>query len=43
MKGLNRFSVKRKLAPRYMGPYRIIERRGKIAYKVQLPYEMRAI
>ena len=43
MKGVQRFGVKRKLAPMYVGPYKIIERSGRVAYKLQLPLEMRAI
>ena len=37
------FGVKRKLVPRYVGPYPIIEKSGRVAYKIQLPPEMRAI
>jgi len=43
MKGVQRFGVKRKLAPHYVGPYRILERKGKVVYKVQLPVKIRAI
>ena len=43
MKGVQRFGVKRKLAPIYVGPYKIIERKGNVAYKLQLPPEMSAI
>ena len=35
--------VKRKLVPRYVGPYKITERKGSVAYKLQLPPEMSAI
>ena len=43
MKGVHRFGVKRKLAPRYIGPYKITKRKGNVAYKLQLPLEMSAI
>ena len=42
MKGVQRFGVK-KLAPRYVGLYQIIEWKGEVAYKLQLPPEMSAI
>jgi hypothetical protein len=35
--------VKRKLAPRYVGPYRICQRIGKLAYKVELPEELTGV
>nr|ASR75330.1 retrotransposon protein [Oryza rufipogon] len=37
MRGTKRFKVKGKLAPRYVGPFQIIARRGKVAYQLQLP------
>ena len=43
MKKVQQFGVKRKLAPRYVGPYKIIAQSGRVAYKLQLPPEMRAI
>ena len=43
MKKVQRFGVKRKLAPRYVGPYPIIEKSRRVAYKIQLPLEMMAI
>ena len=42
-KGVQRFGVKGKLAPRYVGPYKIIERKGNVTYKLQLPPKMSAI
>jgi hypothetical protein len=37
MKGTNRFGIKGKLAPRYIGPFRILARRGEVAYQLELP------
>ena len=35
--GVQRFGVKGKLAPRYVGPYEIIEECGPVAYRLRLP------
>jgi hypothetical protein len=35
-KGVQRFGVKGKLAPRYIGPYEVIEVCGPVAYRIQL-------
>ena len=37
MKGVNRFGVKGKLAPRYIGPFLIIDQCGQVAYRLKLP------
>jgi hypothetical protein len=43
MKGVHRFGVKWKLACRYVSPYQIIDKSGRVAYKLQLPPELGAI
>ena len=40
IRGLRRFKVKGKLAPRYVDPFKILERRGEVAYQLELPYQL---
>jgi hypothetical protein len=40
MKDTRRFRVKGKLAPRYVGPFKIIDRKGEVAYQLEIPPQM---
>jgi hypothetical protein len=43
MKGVSRFGVKGKLAPRYIGHFPILEQCGPVAYRLQLPETLSAV
>ena len=40
MRGLQRFKIKGKLAPRFIGPFCIVARRGTVSYQLDLPEEL---
>jgi hypothetical protein len=40
VRGTRRFKVKGKLAPRYVGPFKIISRNGEVAYQLKLPPQL---
>ncbi|WMV42089.1 hypothetical protein MTR67_035474 [Solanum verrucosum] len=43
MKGVMRFGKKGKLNPRYIRPYRIAKKIGKVTYELELPQELAAV
>jgi hypothetical protein len=37
MRGLHHFKVRGKLAPMFIGPIKILQKRGEVAYQLELP------
>ena len=42
-KGVQRFGIRGKLAPRYIGPFQILERCGPVAYRLELPVNLSGV
>ena len=43
MRGVHRFGVHGKLAPQYVGPYKVLGQCGPVAYHLQLPDILSAV
>jgi hypothetical protein len=40
MRGLHRSKIRGNLAPRYIGPFKILKQRGEVAYQLELPPQL---
>ena len=43
MRSMRRFNMKGMLAPRYIGPFKILERRGEVANQLELPESLSGV
>jgi hypothetical protein len=41
--GVKRFGVKGKLAPRFVGPFKVLARKGEVVYELELPESLSAV